>query len=445
MHGDEWNKNDGFTLRLYSPENPLERGHEGLDEVLDFVESLDAELRPDRVYLSRDLKYSRQTIHKRLQEFRYGEGWGFSFARTKPPDEDLWISAFDEGAEDTRFSVELRLNPFALTREPGRADERARYLVAMVRSFVQRFPISYGLAHSYTDFSMGSDLHLSGYQEPKRVYEAYWLNVYGPRMVEELGRQRVLSTPAAHLEELPGGAVLWLSRPTPADFDSDEARQAQARALVHLRPELKLEETLATLRQRSLVFEPIPVELDEDVGEILWEEIEHRGLAEQRKNVEHFSRYHPPPVSEWLPASQAPAPDVEDVQRAIDTYEGLYAEQLIALFHTEVPEIMPGSPEMMPRLDYRLWHYRWGRLPPHEREALIPALGAWLGRYLVHVLGGRWLPRRKLEETAVVVGDRAWLPFLRARHALQGREAPLDYSCSQFFRTAQRLARAGAH
>jgi hypothetical protein len=61
------------------------------------------------------------------------------------------------------------------------------------------------------------------------------------------------------------------------------------------------------------------------------------------------------------------------------------------------------------------------------------------------VLGGRWVPRKKLEEAAVVIGDRAWLPFLRARHALQSQEAPLDSSCSQLFRTAQRMARARSH
>jgi hypothetical protein len=50
-----------------------------------------------------------------------------------------------------------------------------------------------------------------------------------------------------------------------------------------------------------------------------------------------------------------------------------------------------------------------------------------------------------LEEAAVILGDRAWLPFLRARHALQNQQAPLDFSCSQLFRTAQRLARPLSH
>ena len=88
----------------------------------------------------------------------------------------------------------------------------------------------------------------------------------------------------------------------------------------------------------------------------------------------------------------------------------------------------------------------WGRrVSQEQRETLVPALGAFLGRYLVDGLGGRWVPRNKLEEAMVVIGDRAWLPFLRARHALQSQEAPLDYSCSQLFRTAQRLARAHSH
>ena len=55
------------------------------------------------------------------------------------------------------------------------------------------------------------------------------------------------------------------------------------------------------------------------------------------------------------------------------------------------------------------------------------------------------MPRRKLEEAAVIVGDKASLPFLRARHALNGLDAPLDYSCTQFFREAQRSAHQQAH
>jgi hypothetical protein len=441
MHSHDWNKQDNLTLRIYSPINPLNRGHEGLDAVLDFVESLALEIRPDRLYLSRSRKYSRQLVNERLHECSSGTKTGINLHRSRPPDADLWLSFFDQGSEDTHLGIELKIRPFAFFREEGRATQRAHHLISLVRAFAQRFPLSYGLAHSSTDFHLGGDPHRTGHHEPKCVYEVYWLNVYGPRMVEQLGRQRLLSTPAAHIEELPGGAVLWLTRPTPADFDSEDARLAQARALVHLRPELNLEQTLATLRQRSLLFTPLLLQFDEDVADILRWEVEARGLEHRRHLVERFNSYHPPAVSEWLPSSQAPAPDVDDVPQAIDTYEGLHAEQLIALLHKDVPTLMSGSLEALPRVDYHLWHFGWGRrLPDEEKQLLIPALGSWLGMHLVHSLGGLWVPRLKLEETAVVLGDRAWLPFLRARHALQGPQAPLDFSCTQLFRLAHRLS-----
>jgi hypothetical protein len=445
MHDNDWNKADDLTLQLYSSINPLEQGHDGLEEVLDFVESLDVVLRPERVYLSRYLKYSRQMLHKRLREFRYGASTRIGFSRDLPPDMHLGLSFPDQGTEDTRFSLQLTLKPFSVVREEGQTEEYAHRFVSLVHSFAQRFPISYGLAHSYTDFSLGSDPHRTSTRPPKRVYEAYWLNVYGPRMVEELGRERLMSVPAVHVEQLPGGAVMWLTRHTPADFDSEEARVAQARALVHLRPELTLEETLTTLRQRSRVFTPIPVEFDEEVADILWWKVEGLGLSEQRQHVEHFNRYRPPPVTEWLPVADVPATDVDDVQREIDIVESVLLQRLILQFHKEVPALAKGTVDALPRLDYHLWRSGWGGRSNEDKERLIPPLGALLGLHLVRGLGGRWVPRRKLEESAVVVGDRAWLPFLRARHALQGRDAPLDSSCTQLFRLAQRLVRAQAH
>jgi hypothetical protein len=57
---------------------------------------------------------------------------------------------------------------------------------------------------------------------------------------------------------------------------------------------------------------------------------------------------------------------------------------------------------------------------------------------LVHRLGGRWVPRSKPDEAAVVVGDRAWLPFVRARHHVQSRQAALDFSLTQLYRHASR-------
>ncbi|WP_224366367.1 hypothetical protein [Hyalangium versicolor] len=425
----------------------MERGFEGLEKVLEAIESLDPGVRPDKMRFSGPrLNYSRKALRKRLHESYIGETFSLMLMRSQPP-ETVISFASRTNEEGVFCSLTLDLLPFSFLREPGQPERRAEHLVSFVRAMASCLPLTFGLGHSFTDLRLGTDPSVRDLSTPRPIYETFWLNVYGPATVQAIGRQHLLSTPAALMEELPHGAVLWLTRPTPADFDSEEARLAQARALVHLRPELSLDSTLATLRQRSLEFTPVPMEFDPDIADILRMEADFRGvLGGKRSFVERFNRYHPPAVSEWLPASQAPEPDVDNVKAAIDTYEGLYAEQLVALFHTDVPQVMEGVLEALPHLDWHLWHAGWGRLLSHvQRETLVPALGAFLGRFLVGGLGGRWVPRMKLEEAAVVIGDRAWLPFLRARHALQNQEAPLDYSCSQLFRTAQRIARAHHH
>jgi len=446
MSPDEWNKSDEFMLDLYSPLNPFDRGFEGLEPVLEVIESLEPELRPDKLSLKRDLKYSRQMLRKRFHETVFGGSVrSLMLVRSKPPEGRLTLTGAvrDHGPE---FSVSLHLRPFAFFREPGQAEKRAEHLLTLVRAMAAHLPLSLGRGHSFVDLCMGPDPHVKDTSPDRPIYEVFWLNIFGPHMVERIGRQRLLSTPCALMEELPGGAFLWLTRPTPADFDSEEARLAQARALVHLRPELSLESTLATLRQRSLVFTPIPIQFHPDVAEILSREVDIRGLKHKRQNVELFNHYRPPPVSEWIPASECPPPDVDNVSVRIATYTNRSAEELIALFHTPVPAVMDGTLEALPRLDWHLWHNRWGKdITQDQRVTLMTALGAWLGRYLVNLLGGRWVPRKNIFESAVIIGDRAWLPFLRAYRGLSGLDAPLDYSCTQFFREAQRLSRQHTH
>jgi hypothetical protein len=445
---DDWDKSGSFHLDLFSPVRPFDHGFEALEPLLAAIESLSADLRPDRMRLNggRTLKYSRQKLRERLREEPFDIYTSITLHRSQPPEVLFMLNGWEHDSQPIS-SVRIWINSFAFFREPTQAKRRAEQIVSFVRAIASHLPLSYGMGHNFTDACLSTDPQTKDVSTPRPIYEAFWLNVYGPAMVQAVGRERLLSTPAFLMEELPGGAVLWLTRPTPIDFESEEARLAQARALVHLRPELSLDSTLETLRLRSLEFSPLPMEFDPDVADVLRLEADFHGvIGGKRKFVERFNRYHPPAVSEWLPASQAPAPDVEDVQAAIKTYEELYSEQLIALFHEDVPQLMQGTLEALPHLDRYLWHAGWGRRLSHEqREILVPALGAFLGRYLVEVLGGRWLPRKKLEEAAVLVGDRAWLPFLRARHALQNEESPLDYSCSQLFRTAQRLARPHTH
>ncbi|MBN1207586.1 MAG: hypothetical protein JXB05_22145 [Myxococcaceae bacterium] len=442
MHADEWNKEDGLTFEIFFPSSALDRGFEGLEEMLEIIESTGEEFRPRRMALTRrKLKYSRQKLRECLHEATFGGSTSIHLLCDRFS--ETWYSLdFFESQEDVRSSVHFSVDPFSVFSEPGKGEERALHLVKLARDFASHFPVTYGFAHSGTDALIGEDIEQRRAWVPERVERIYWLNLYGPRIVERIGRERLLSTPAFLMEELPGGAVLWLTRPTPADFASEEARLAQARALVHLRPELNLEDTLATLRHRSLAFTPVEPRFDPDIADLLTLTLQRTGLDTRHWDIERLNRYHPLPPSEWLPAHHAPPPDVPDLPEAIRLYEHQYAEQLAALLHKEVPSVMDGSAESLPEIDYFLWWRGWGpQLPEAERELLITSLGAYLGMVLVHRLAGRWVPRARLDEAAVIVGDRAWLPFVRARRHVQSRQAALDFSLTQLYRHAQRLSR----
>jgi hypothetical protein len=53
-------------------------------------------------------------------------------------------------------------------------------------------------------------------------------------------------------------------------------------------------------------------------------------------------------------------------------------------------------------------------------------------------LGGEWVPRSKLEENQVVVGNAVFLPFLRVQHYLESKESVLAYSLTKYYAFAAR-------
>jgi len=220
---------------------------------------------------------------------------------------------------------------------------------------------------------------------------------------------------------------------------------AQAKALVHLRPHLSYDAVLAKLRQRSLRFIPVEKDWDPDIAPMLERTLEHFFVNELNLRIAEYNKLRPPPPSEWLPLASARPPDVDDVEKAVGHYEGLLAEKLAALLHEDVPEVMDGTPESLPAVDAYLWHRGFAS---YERDKvdgmLVPAVGAYLGKALVQHLGGRWVPRCNLDEAQVIAGDRAWLPFLRARHHLQSQQSAFTHSLTQLYREAERH-RKSAH
>jgi hypothetical protein len=249
----------------------------------------------------------------------------------------------------------------------------------------------------------------------------------------------MLSTPAHRVEELPNGSVLLVTWPTAADYASDEARLAQARAYVHLRPDLDFDTVLRTLRERSATLAPVEPRFHPDVAPLLSRVVDDVAIHERQRRIAELNVWQPPEPGEWRPADSALPPDVDDPERARAHYSYL-AERLVALLHTKVPSVFKATPESLTDVDFQLWHEEFPRVFERERidAHAVPAIGAYLGEVLVRNLGGRWIPRQELMEAQVLVGNRVWFPFARAHHYMCSCQALLDHSLTQLYRVAER-------
>ena len=113
-------------------------------------------------------------------------------------------------------------------------------------------------------------------------------------------------------------------------------------------------------------------------------------------------------------------------------------------YRKEVPALKEGGPGSLIPLDCHLWQWSYSkRMQPEALEnALFPGVGAYLGKMLVKDFKGRWVPRKNRDESYVVLGDRAWLPFLRTRRCMQDRQSVIDYSLTKFYREVERYMHA---
>ncbi len=301
---------------------------------------------------------------------------------------------------------------------------------------------SYGWGHAEEDVRLGSDPHRTNPFAPKQIYEAYWLMVLGAPLVRKLKRAHVAATPAHKVEFLPDGAALIVTSPSPVDLLSPAARQAQAAALAHLRPDRDRAQVLRELMERSAKLEPVVAGGDSDLAEVIRIIVEAAPLAERRATQLRLNAYRPPEVREWRPAAEALPADVDDLDAVVDDYHR-QAQTFVAGYHAEIPDLLEAEPNSLPFIDahFYLRDYTHTKDRATVEELMVPTLGAHLGTLLERGLDGRWVPRRNLDESQVIVGDRAWLPFLRVRHFVQSRQAALDYSLTRFYREAARHAR----
>ena len=395
---------------------------------------------PDVVNGKRQRKYARTALWKALKERRDEDSTAIGLYRTKWPALDsrlrLWLPP-----QPPELGLILEVKPLSFFAEA----ERCRRFVEMVRAWASRYPVSHARAHSSDDAQLAGSPNFGRDDETlfrngfDKIYEVFWLNVFGPKLVESVGRERMLSTPAWRVEELPNGCVLLVTWPTLADFASEEARLAQARAHCHLRPDLDFDTVLRTLRERSAMLAPVEPRFHPDVAPLLSRVVDRTASHERQRRIAELNTWQPPEPGEWRPATSALPADVEDTGRALEHYSYL-AELLVALLHTKVPSVFEETPESLTDADFYFWREEFpkSRLREAIEERAVPAIGAYLGQVLVRNLGGQWIPRQKLDEAQVLVGDRVWLPFVRARHYMHSCQSLLDSSLTQLYRVAER-------
>ena len=434
----ELDTDDRLRLSFEATFDPKIDLQDALEPFLEILEGHADVWMPERVEGKRQHTYSRASILSALEEKRGKKSMSIGLSRATWPPLDmalrLWLPP-----SAPRLYVWVSVQPISLFKEP----ERCIKFVDMVRAWASHYPATNATASSLAEdqladaSSLGRGEETTAENEGDRIHEVSWLNVFGPKQVDAVGRERMLSTPAHRVEELPDGAVLLVTWPTAADFASDEARVAQARAQVHLRPDLDFETVLHTLRERSAALAPVEPCFQPDVAPLLARLPDEFAISERQRKIAELNVYRPPTPEEWLP--MALPSDVESPERTCDSYDNL-AESLVAALHTSVNSIFEATPESLTDLDFHFWRENF---PERYERKLIdehtaPAVGAYLGGVLVRRLGGQWIPRKKLEESQVRVGERVWLPFLRARRYMESRQSLLDYSLTQLFREAER-------
>jgi len=411
---------------VFDPRNGLER------EVAPFLDALEECANgwmPNFVKTSRKRKYSRDAVWRALEERRNETGAIIGFFRSENPRVSLVLNLGPLDEQST-LNVSLNVQPLSFFDKVA----TCRGFVAAARAWASRYPSEYAAAHSMADREL-ADFPTFGRDD--ETWKRDGFDKIGPQLVESVGRERVLSTPAHLVEALPDGSVLLVLWPTAADFASEEARVVQARAHVHLRPDLDFDTVLRTLRERSAALVPVEPRFHPDVAPLLSRLPDEFAISERQLKIAELNAFRPPEPEEWLPV--ALPSDVENPERVLSHYDDL-SEGLVAALHTQVPSIMDDTPESLTDLDFYFWRENFPKR--YTRELIdghtAPALGAYLGHVLVRRLGGTWVLRQKMEESQVRVGKRVWLPFLRARRYMQSRQSLLDYSLTQFVREAER-------
>src|SRR5262249_40885917 len=146
-------------------------------------------------------KYSRAAVWKALEEQGLNRFTFCGLDRTKWPALDMFLGLYLPPLPP-RLDIAIKVKPLTFFAEA----ERCHQFVEMVRAWACRYPVTHAWTHSSDDAELAGFPSFGRDDETRRrdgfdkIYEVCWLNVFGPKLVETVGRERMLSTPAHRLE-----------------------------------------------------------------------------------------------------------------------------------------------------------------------------------------------------------------------------------------------------
>lgn len=436
-----WYDADILKVDLYVSCDQADDDAACLQRVLDVIDAHAGVLTPDKIKEKKGKSYNytheRARMLLSLQE-KEPVAKVLVLSRNDALPVNYRLTFFKQHSLFPRSIISLVL-PFALIQATAQSATIYQQIITLVRAVANKCQIIYGWGHHDGDASLGSKPSINKLAT-QEVREVYWLNVFGAAMVARIGHDRVVSTPAAYIETLNDGSILVMPYRDLTTFVTDEARNAQANALVHLRGDANQAAILAQLSKRTATLAPIVRDWDPDIAELLELTLHELDVAHRQQRIAQLNHYRPPQVTEWCSIEDAPASDVATIKEAIAHYHNLYAESLVALLYQDIPTMMQASPDSLHLVDYHFWQHEEAERLARDviDDKLVPALGAYLGKVMVRNLGGTWVPRQRLDESYIHLGTRAWYPFRRAHHALQSKQAAIDYALVTFYRTAER-------
>jgi hypothetical protein len=430
-------------LSLFIKDNPITQNVNGIDQLLNLIDENGGDLRPEEVF---DGKFFVKYTHDRVKQIISKQGLGFKnfldLRRVTYPKGSYSLDFMYGEENPTKFWFKLMV-PLDYFSEITLRKKHLNSLLSFIRVLASEFCPSYGFCHPTTDlmFEMGQ---LKAHSNPPiELRDIYWLNIFGPDLLKYLGKERVLAAPITRAEQLKcneDDLLLFLIQETPFNISSKKSRVNQAQILTRILDAKKFGDVLTQLQERSNILNSEKSGWGGEIADLLKIILDNISEEDRENELKKFNRYRPPTPTEWVPITNLKMSNVSDINKEIDTYK-FGAEKLIALLHQSIPAIVQNKPNSLQCIDYYFWRLNYpARFKTKDIENdLIQSIGGYIGDLLIRYMNGRWVPRINKYETQVIVGKRAWLPFLRAKKYMQTQQSIIDYSLTQFYRVISNM------